>query len=70
MPTTNDNYKDDQGQVHTQTDWHTIVFWRNIADIAEKHIKKGSYYHRRQAKIRSYDNKYRKKRYFTEVIAE
>ncbi|MCS6833136.1 MAG: single-stranded DNA-binding protein [Flammeovirgaceae bacterium] len=22
--------------------WHTIIFWRSMADIAEKYIKKGS----------------------------
>jgi single-stranded DNA-binding protein len=56
---------------HTPQLINTLLFFgEKKADIAEKNIKKGSYYHRGQTKIRSYDNKYRKKRYFTEVITK
>lgn len=71
MLATNDSYKDEQGQLHTQTDWHTIIFWRSMADIAEKYIKKGSLlYIEGKLKTRSYEDEHGKKRYVTEVIAE
>src|SRR4051794_35082472 len=39
---TNRTYTDDQGQRHEQVDFHHIVAWGNLADIAGKHLVKGS----------------------------
>ncbi|WP_448518258.1 single-stranded DNA-binding protein [Rhodoflexus sp.] len=36
---TNDSYKDEQGQLHTQTDWHTVIFGE-IWQILLKNISK------------------------------
>lgn len=39
---TNENYKDKDGNWQTLTEWHNIVVWRELADRAEKTLKKGS----------------------------
>ncbi|HMQ46290.1 MAG TPA: single-stranded DNA-binding protein [Saprospiraceae bacterium] len=39
---TNDNYKDKSGEWQTQTEWHDVVVWRNLAERAEATLKKGT----------------------------
>ncbi len=39
---TNERYKDRNGNAQEVTQWHSIVCWRNLADLCEKYIKKGS----------------------------
>jgi single-strand DNA-binding protein len=38
---TNENYKDKEGNWQKLTEWHNIVVWRDLADRAEKQLKKG-----------------------------
>lgn len=68
---TSEHYKDANGQNQTITDWHSIVLWRALADLAEKYLHKGSLiYLEGKLKTRTYDDKDGQKRYVTEVIAE
>lgn len=54
-----------------QTDWHNIVCWRGLADIAEKILKKGTQvYIEGKLQSRSWEDKDGNKRYITEVVAE
>jgi single-strand DNA-binding protein len=39
---TNDVYKNDKGEYVTSTEWHRVVAWNNMANIAEKILHKGS----------------------------
>ena len=39
---TSEVYKNRSGEKVTQTEWHNIVLWRSLAELAEKFIKKGS----------------------------
>jgi single-strand DNA-binding protein len=39
---TNESYKDANGETKDLTEWHNIVVWRNLAEIAEKILKKGT----------------------------
>jgi len=39
---TSESYKDKTGNRIDQTEWHNIVVWRGLADVAEKFLKKGS----------------------------
>jgi len=39
---TNESYKDKDGTWQTQTEWHNIVVWRELAERAEKQLKKGA----------------------------
>lgn len=64
---TNDSYKNREGQEVDRTEWHNIVMWRGLADVAEKYLKKGSQIYMEGAiRTRSYE-KEGQKRYITEV---
>ena len=68
---TSESYKDKQGNRIDQTEWHNIVVWRGLADIAEKFLKKGSQvYVEGRLRTRSWDDKEKVKRYITEIVAE
>jgi single-strand DNA-binding protein len=68
---TTETYKDEKGQFHSQTEWHNIVLWRGLAELAEKYLKKGSLIHLEgKNRTRSYDDKQGVKRYVTEVVGE
>ncbi len=53
------------------TDWHDIVLWRGLAEVAEKYIRKGyKIYVEGKLKKRSWQDKEGQTRYTTEVIAD
>jgi len=55
-------------QIPDRTEWHNIVLWRGLAEIAEKYVKKGSkIYLEGKIRTRSYDDASGNKRYVTEV---
>jgi len=57
-------------QVPERTEWHNIVAWRGLAEIAEKYIRKGSQlYIEGKIQTRSWE-KDGIKRYTTEIYAE
>ncbi|QEC51770.1 single-strand binding protein [Anseongella ginsenosidimutans] len=59
------------GQRVEQTEWHNIVVWRGLADIAEKYLHKGKLvYVEGKLRTRSWDDKEGNKRYMTEVVAD
>ena len=39
---TTETFKDKNGQSHSNTDWHTVVLWRSLADLAHKYLSRGS----------------------------
>lgn len=58
-------------QVPERTEWHNIVCWRGLAQIAEKFVKKGTLlYVEGKIRSRSYDDQNGVKRYVTEVVAD
>ncbi|MCI2082636.1 MAG: single-stranded DNA-binding protein [Bacteroidales bacterium] len=66
---TTDRFKDRNGQIKEQTEWHNIVAWRQLADLAEKYIRKGSQiYVEGSIRTRQYDSNGQTK-YVTEIIA-
>lgn len=69
---TSETYKDKQtGERRTVTDWHDIVLWRGIAEVAEKYLRKGSkIYVEGKLKKRSYQDSDGKTRYVAEVVAD
>ncbi|MFQ3575122.1 MAG: single-stranded DNA-binding protein [Cytophagales bacterium] len=67
----NEYFKDSKGELQTSTDWHNIVAWKGIAEIAEKLLTKGSQVMvEGKLKNRSFEDKEGIKRYVTEVVAE
>jgi len=68
---TNETYRTKDGERVTQTEWHNIVLWRGLAEIAEKYVKKGAQlYIEGRIKTRSWDDKDGNKRYTTEIVAD
>jgi single-strand DNA-binding protein len=68
---TSESYKDDKGEMHTDTEWHNIITWRNLAEVVGKYLKKGSsIYIEGKIKTRSYEDKAGVKKYATEIIAD
>ncbi len=58
-------------QVPERTEWHNIVCWRGLAQIAEKFVKKGTLvYVEGKIRSRTYDDQNGVKRYITEVVAD
>lgn len=68
---TTETIKDKSGNKQEQTEWHNIVLWRGLAEIAEKYLKKGqTIYIEGKIRSRSYDDKDGNKRYITEIVGE
>jgi single-strand DNA-binding protein len=66
---TSETYKNKQGERVTNTEWHNIVLWSPIAEIAEKFLKKGNQvYIEGKLTSRSWDDQDGNKRYTTEVV--
>jgi single-strand DNA-binding protein len=68
---TSETYTNQQGETITSTEWHNIVLWRALAEVAEKTIKKGSQvYIVGRIKTRSYVDKEGVNKYITEILAD
>ena len=68
---TTEYFKNKAGEKVEQTEWHNIVCWRGLADIAEKNIKKGTQiFIEGKLRTRSWEDKDGNKRYITEVVAD
>ena len=68
---TTETYKNKEGQRQDQTEWHNVVAWRGLADVAERFLKKGSQvYIEGKIKTRSWDDKDGNKKYMTEIVAD
>jgi len=67
---TNEYYTDSEGKRVTETQWHNVIAWGKIAEIAEKLLSKGkeTAIHGKLVS-RSYDDKEGNKHYITEVLA-
>lgn len=67
---TNENYRNAKGEKVTDTQWHNVVAWGKLADIAEKFLLKGTEVVIEGKLInRNYTDKQGVKRYITEVQA-
>lgn len=67
---TNENYRDKGGEWQTQTEWHDVVVWRNLAERAESQLKKGSQvYLEGKLTHRTWQDKDGNNRRTTEVVA-
>ncbi len=68
---TSESYTNQQGETITTTEWHNIVLWRALAEVAEKTVKKGSQvYVVGKIKTRSYVDKDGNNKYITEILAD
>lgn len=68
---TSETYKNRNGERVETTEWHNVVMWRGLAEIAEKYLRKGSrVYIEGKIRTRSYDDKDGNKKYITEIEAD
>jgi single-strand DNA-binding protein len=68
---TTETYKDKNGTKTSLTEWHNIVLWRGLAEVAESYLKKGNQiYLEGKIRSRSWDDKDGNKRYTTEIIGD
>lgn len=67
---TSESFNKDGKKVE-QTEWHNIVMWRGLADIASKYLQKGKLvYIEGKLRTRSFEDKEGHKKYTTEIVAE
>ncbi|MCB0409466.1 MAG: single-stranded DNA-binding protein [Flavobacteriales bacterium] len=69
---TSETFKDrTTGERKTVTEWHNVVVWRNLAEIAEKFLKKGSQiYIEGKLRTRQWQDKDGNNRYTTEIVGD
>ncbi len=69
---TTESYKDrNTGERRQVTEWHNIVLWRGLAEVAENYLKKGNQiYLEGKLRTRSWTDQDGNTRYTTEVIAD
>ena len=68
---TTDSWKDKAGVKQERTEWHNIVMYRKLAEIAGEYLKKGSSaYVEGRLQTRKWQTKEGQDRYTTEIIAD
>ncbi len=68
---TTETFRDKNGASSSQTDWHTVVLWRGLAELARKYLHKGSLiFVEGRLRTRSWEDKDNVRRFTTEVIGD
>ena len=68
---TTESFRDKMGNKQEQTEWHQIVLWRKLAEVAEKYVRKGQQvYIEGKIRSRSWEDKDGNKRYTTEIFGD
>lgn len=72
LATTEKGYTTASGiQIPDKTEWHNIVLWRGLAEIAEKYVRKGmQIYIEGKIRTRSWDDQNNVRRYTTEIYGD
>ena len=68
---TTEKYRDRNNELKETTEWHNIVCWRALAELADKYIRKGTQiYVEGKIRTRSWEDQSGQKRYTTEILAD
>lgn len=68
---TTETYKDRTGKLVSQTEWHTVVLWRGLAELAQKYLHKSSLiYVEGHLKNRCWEDKDGVKKFATEIVGD
>jgi single-strand DNA-binding protein len=68
---TSENWKDKSGEKQEKTEWHNLVFYRRLAEVAGEYLKKGAQiYVEGKIQTRKYQTKEGQERYTTEIIVD
>lgn len=72
LATTEKGYTLQNGtQVPDRTEWHSLIFWKGLAEVVEKYVKKGSQiYIEGKIRTRQYEGRTGSKRYVTEIFVD
>lgn len=67
---TNESYKDKAGEWQTNTEWHNVILWRDLAERAAQQVKKGStVYVEGKISYRKYTDKDGVEKTLTDIVA-
>ena len=67
---TSESWKDKNGKKQERTEWHRVVFFNRLAEIANEYLKKGSkVYIEGSLRTRKWEDKQGQERYTTEIVA-
>lgn len=68
---TTENWKDKNGEKQEKTEWHRVVMFGKVAEIAGEYLKKGSpVYFEGRIQTRKWTDKEGQERYTTEIVAD
>ncbi len=68
---TTETFKDRSGKLVSQTEWHTVVLWRGLAELAQKYLHKGSLvYIEGRLRTRSWEDRDANRKMATEVVGD
>lgn len=68
---TTESYKDKTGKLVSQTEWHSIVLWRGLAEMAQKYLHKGSHvFIEGRLKYRTWEDKEGQKKMAADIVAD
>ena len=68
---TSESFKGKDGNKVDRTEWHNIVLWRGLAEVAQKYLKKGNtVYIEGKLQTRAWTDKDGNKRYTTEIVGD
>ena len=68
---TSERFRDRSGEQRENTEWHNVVAWRNLADLAENFIRKGTQiYVEGRIRSREFTDQTGAKRIRTEIVAD
>jgi single-strand DNA-binding protein len=68
---TSEQWNDRDGKKQERTEWHNIVVWRKLADVAEKYVTKGQLlYIEGKIRNKSWEDKDGNRKFATEVVGD
>ena len=68
---TTEPFKDKEGNIVSRAEWHNIVLWRGLAELAQKYLKKGSrVYLEGRLRTRYWEDKDHNRKYQTEIVGD
>lgn len=68
---TTESWKDASGQRQEKTEWHRIVLFGPLAEVAEKYLQKGSQaYFEGKLQTRKWEDKHGNEKYTTEIVVD
>lgn len=68
---TTESFKGKDGEKTSHTEWHNIVLWRGLADVADRFLKKGhTIYLEGRIRKREYEDKEGAKKFIYEILGD